>query len=143
MFLSFALFMLVFMQAPDRPEPAKRLEEWAGKWVVASAGTSSGLACPDDLIALAKDGAEVAVNGNELRAGDKVLGTLTTDFTGTGLDLDSTVWLTRRPVLLTTPSGHGVLCAYEVGDGYLELCYPHTQRRVGAGTRIVLKRPKD
>lgn len=123
-------------------EQSLRLKDLAGRFKVAGVDSSSSQTdiVPAEVLGLSK-GDEIVVEGNELRSGEKLLATLTTDFSATGLDLDKAVHVTRRPVLLTLPSGKGLLCAYELQANHgFDLVYPHTMGRVSAGTWLYLRR---
>jgi len=144
MLLTVATCALLAGQLPaDRPEPAARLQELAGRWVVADAqATANQKIIPAQLLGITEKGTEIAIRGNELTVGGKLLANLTTDFSDSGLDPDKTVFFRRRPVLLTLSNGKGLLCAYEHhnGEGFT-LYYPHTMGRIGTGTRLTVARP--
>jgi hypothetical protein len=119
--------------------PEDRLEELQGVFEVVQtdvAGTQPIV--PAEVLGLTM-GDEVTINGNELKSGEEVLATLTTDFSDTGLNLDAAVHVTRRPVLLTLPNGKGLLCAYESHPGHeFVLVHPHTMRGITTGTWLTL-----
>ena len=140
MFCPVAVCIILISQLP---EPAERLKELAGDWVVTQAdATSEQKVVPADLLGLTPKGTKITVRGNELTSGGKVLATLTTEFSAAGLDLDKAVWVGRRPVMLTLPTGKGFLCAYEYHDGTgLTIYYPHTMGRITQGTWLYVHRP--
>jgi hypothetical protein len=140
--LSFLSLCLCQSETPA-PKQADRLKELAGQWVVLKSDPGSGeKVVPAELLGLTAKGTEVIVKGNELSSGGKVIATLTTDFSDSGLDLDKTVHVSRRPVLVTLPSGKGLLCAYEShGNKGFTLCYPHNMGRVSAGTWLTIGLP--
>lgn len=141
------MFLLSWLSQSETPAPkhADRIKELQGQCVTISSDLASGeeKVVPAELLGLTEKGTEVVVNGNELISGGKVLATLTTDFSDSGLDLDKTVHITRRPVLVTLPSGKGLLCAYEShGKKGFTLCYPHHMGRVSAvGTWLTIGLP--
>lgn len=122
-------------------ESVDRLRDLVGRFDIVQRDDGGNLVVPAEILGL-KKGAEVTIKGNELRSGDKLLATLTTDFSATGLDLDKQVHVHRRPVMLTLPNGKGLLCAYELfGErGGFTLVYPHTMGRVSGGTWLYLAR---
>jgi hypothetical protein len=128
-------------EAPRPPEPGNRLLELAGRFEVEKSDPGGEAVVPAELLRLTL-GAEVSIRGNELRSGKELLATLTTDFSANRLDLDQAVHVTRHPVMLTLPSGKGLLCAYETypGNEGVLLVHPHTMGRVSAGTWLYLKR---
>ena len=134
--------VLVCQPPPALPNPSARLDELVGPWqVLGTSATSEQKVIPAELLGLTEKGTDVVIKGNELTAGGKLLATLTTDFTDTGLDLDKTVLFGRRPVLITLPSGRGLLCAYDTMHGGLTLYYPHTMGRVTKGTWLYFGKP--
>ncbi len=126
-------------QQSDEPQSLKEL---AGAWEVVSADGSAGqnVIFPAES-GLSEKGNRLTIRGNALVWQDKIVATLTTDFSATGLGVEKQVWTTRQPILFTLPDGKGILCAYEVRSGALTIVYPHTLGRVGAGTWLTLKRP--
>ena len=135
--------VLVCQTAPGLPKPSARLEELAGSWqVVGTSATSEQKVIPAELLGLTNKGTSVVIKGNELTSGGKLLATLTTDFTDSGLDFDKTVRFDRRPVLITLPSGRGLLCAYDTMHGGITLYYPHTIGRITQGTWLYFGKPE-
>ncbi|QOV90211.1 hypothetical protein [Humisphaera borealis] len=128
-------------QEPALPEPATRLKALAGQFAVVRLDSHKAQGVDLAEALGLKKGAEVTIRGNELRSGTEVLATLTTDFSATGLDLDKEVHVSRHPVLLTLPSGKGLLCASEndAERGFV-LVHPHNLKRNSEGTFMFLKR---
>jgi hypothetical protein len=136
---SVALYILLIGQAQP---PAMGLKELQGQWEVADAQAPSGVAfaLPAET-GLTQKGAMVTVQGNELLWNGKVVASLTLDFSASGLKLDEQVNFRRRPIMLTLPDGKGVLCAFKMEGGSIEIVHPHTMGRVGRGSFLYLKRP--
>jgi hypothetical protein len=126
------------------PEPADRLKELTGQWVVLDSDSSGydDKDYPAKLLGLTAKGTEITIKGNQLSSGGKGLATLTTDLSDFGPDLDKKVRVRRRPVLVTLPTGRGLLCAYEPhSGGGFTLFYPHTMGGISAGTRLSIGPP--
>jgi hypothetical protein len=121
---------------------AERLKSLAGEWEVYNRDDGGETIVPAKLLGL-KKGDVFTIQGNELRFGEKLLATLTTDFSANRLELDKAVHVSCRPILLTLPSGKGLLCAYELEpeQGFV-LVHPHTMGRISAGTWLYVNRVK-
>ena len=129
----------------DEPTSASPdvLKDWQGHWEVLDSQASSGITFILGVqLGIAHKGTKVTVKGNQLFSADKLIATLTTDFSDTELEVEKKVWISRKPVLITLPDGKGILCAYESGVGDMEVVHPHNMGRIGAGSRLTLQRQR-
>lgn len=145
-----ALCILLIAQgvayADDQPATtSESLKAWQGTWNVIDQGASAAVTFVlSDQLGIGGTGVRATIRGNQLFVDDKLVATLTTDFSQSNLEVEKQVWHLRKPVLLTLPNGTGIMCAAEISDaGYFELVHPHTMGRIGAGSRITLQRPKE
>jgi hypothetical protein len=144
-----ALFFLLTIQvsalADDQPAaPPEPLKAWQGTWNVIDNQASAGIKFViGEQLGLSGKDVKATIHGNQLLVGDKLIATLTTDFSQSNLDVEKQVWHLRKPILLTLPNGKGIMCAAQIlENGFIEIVHPHTMGRVGAGSRITLQRPK-
>ena len=124
-------------------DPEKPLEAWQGVWDVTDEGASSGI----DFVVYKELGlpgktARATIRGNQLFVEDKLIATLTTDFTQSNLKVEDEVRVGRSPVLFTLPNGKGIMCAASTGGDLIGIVSPHGMGNVGSGSRFYLKRFK-
>ena len=138
--LSFSFLLVAALADSNQQEQDSGLKELAGTWEVMSADATAGqkLVFPVESGLTAK-GSRVTVRGNELISDGKIVATLTTDFSSSGLNVEKQVHITRQPIMFTLPDGQGILCAYRIQNGYMEIVHPHTMGRVGGGSWLSLK----
>src|SRR4051794_16331471 len=81
--------------ATPSADPLKELE---GHWEVSSSQASSAITFVlGDQLGLNRKGMKISVQGNRLLSGDRLIATLTTDFSATGIDVQKQVWIRRKP----------------------------------------------
>ncbi|MDB5349993.1 MAG: hypothetical protein JWN86_1240 [Planctomycetota bacterium] len=122
--------------ATNRGEELKELQ---GRWeVLESQNSSAGRKMPAETH-LGEHGAKFTINGNELIWDGHVVAVLANDLFMPDAAKDVSP-VRRHPLMLTLPSGKGVLCSYILRKDSMEIVYPHTIGRVGSGQFIWLKR---
>jgi hypothetical protein len=138
--LLFAQRAVVAEEQP--PEPPKSLKTWQGTWNVLDSQASAGIEFViGDKLGLAKD-AKATLRGNQLFVDNKLVATLTTDFSQSHLGVEKQVRVGRVPILFTLPDGMGILCAAEFRESGIEIVHPHAMGNVGAGSRLYLQQSK-
>ena len=123
--------------------PPELLEAWQGIWDVTDQGGSSGV----DFVIYRELGfpgktTRATIRGNQLLVEDKLIATLTTDFSQSNLKVQQEVRAGRSPILFTLPSGKGIMCAAKTDDEFISVVNPHGMGNVGSGSRFFLKRFK-
>ena len=132
--------------ADDQPATVSEpLKAWQGTWNVIDNQASSGITFViGEQLGLSGKDVKATIKGNQLLVGDKLIASLTTDFSQSTFDVEKQVWRLRKPVFFTLPNGKGIMCAAEIkDDGFIEVVHPHRMGRIGAGSRMTLQRPKE
>jgi hypothetical protein len=120
--------------------PDEDLKHVQGNWQVSRIITSLN---KDEVLPSELGLSEIAhvlqIDGNELRFGGQVVATLANDLPVETL-ANEVGFPDFRLLVLTLPSGRGLVCSYMVREGEVEIAYPHTTScHRGSGQVIYLK----
>lgn len=143
---SFIFMLLAPCVAGSADKPDNQpdfLKPWQGSWDLTHSSSVGG---NDFVVAerIGLGGKDVLamVKGNQVFVGEKLMSTLTTDFSDSNLDVEKKILHDRKPVMFTLPNGKCVMCAYEFIEDYIVIQYPHTSGNVSWKSKVVLKRHK-
>ena len=137
----FLLLVPGFIGAEDKPEKLPEiLKPWQGSWDVTH---STAVSWTEFVVAerLGLGGKEVVVTvkGNQLFVGDKLIATLTTDFSDSTLDVEKKVQFSRKPVMFTLVNGKGIRCSYEFIEDQIAIRHPYTSGHMSTVSSFLLK----
>lgn len=91
-------------------------------------------------VGLTDTGSLLVVQGNQLTCNGKVVAALTNDLASSALNAEKG-FKEFRLLVLTLPSGKGLLCSYSITEDGVEIAYPHTTAcHRGSGQIVYLKR---
>ncbi len=129
---------------PTKSLAAHDFNMMQGRWKVSfvmppSPGLSNDGPLPEEL-GFTKYGSEISIQGNTILFNHKIVATFANDLRlpHQQKELGFKPW---RLILLTLPSGKGILCSYDVSDESLEIAYSHKcSCNRGSGHLITFKR---
>jgi hypothetical protein len=118
------------------------LKPWQGSWdVLNKGGTNGSEFIIAEQLGLAGKQVVAVVRGNQMFVGDMLIATLTTDFSDSNLDVEKKV-RGRKPVMFTLANGKGIMGAFELQDGLINIVHPYMSGNVSFRSSLLLTRSK-